>query len=115
MIRLLVREREPKNGTLAVRVRSAAFGDSFALACAGSGGCSPEAATERLKDRVSVLDPAFSPARPEQPRWRVALEGAILGFLLGIVLELRGPVIVLVDALESLTGLRVLGSLPHMR
>lgn len=70
-------------------------------------------------DRVSVLDRAFPPADPKQPRWMLALGGIVaslgLGLMLGLALELRDPVIVSADALESLTGLRVLGSVPHMR
>lgn len=68
--------------------------------------------------RVAVLDPATPPLQPEANHLLFALGGAVaaLGLALaaGLGLELLDPVIVSVQALEKVSGVRVLGSVPHI-
>ncbi len=68
--------------------------------------------------RVSIVDRATTPTRPENSRRRIAamgVAGAIaLALLIGLVLEFFDPVVVDQSQLESLTGLPVLGSAPNL-
>jgi uncharacterized protein involved in exopolysaccharide biosynthesis len=68
--------------------------------------------------RVAVLDPAVPPQAPEANRLLVALAGlaASIGLALAAALglELLDPVIVSTQGLEAASGVRVLGSVPHI-
>ena len=68
--------------------------------------------------RVSILDPASPPTDPKRPHWQIVLGGVAaslgLALALGLLLELRDPLIMTEDALKALTGVPVLGSLPHI-
>jgi uncharacterized protein involved in exopolysaccharide biosynthesis len=65
-------------------------------------------------ERVTILDPAAPPARPERNRRKYLLAGiaAAFGFSLavGFMLELADPVVVSSDHAETAFGLPVLGS-----
>jgi uncharacterized protein involved in exopolysaccharide biosynthesis len=69
-------------------------------------------------DRVAILDAAVPPTRPDFRRWKLAFTGffgtLVLSCLTGLALEWRDPTIVSAGAVESLTGLRVLGSVPRL-
>ncbi len=69
-------------------------------------------------DRVAVLDAAVPPTGPDLRRLKWAAVGVVaslgLAFLAGGLLEWRDPVLVSAGALESATGLPVLGSVPHL-
>ena len=69
-------------------------------------------------DRVSILDPASPPKEPKPPRWQIVLGGVAasigLALALGLLLELRDPLIMTEAALKALAGVPVLGSLPHI-
>jgi uncharacterized protein involved in exopolysaccharide biosynthesis len=67
--------------------------------------------------QVSRLEPAAPPSEPKLPLWQLVL-GAIAGVLgltagLGLLLELRDPVILAASELEALTGLKLLGVIPR--
>ena len=68
--------------------------------------------------RVSVLDRAEPPARPERTRLKYLLAGSLGTFLLaigvGILLEFLDPVLLSSAQIESVTGFRVLGSVPRI-
>jgi uncharacterized protein involved in exopolysaccharide biosynthesis len=68
--------------------------------------------------RVAVLDSAVPPLEPETNRLMIGLGGlaAALGLALltGLGLELLDPVIVSPQGLEKVSGVRVLGSVPHI-
>ena len=68
--------------------------------------------------QVSILDPASPPTEPKRPHWQIALGGVAasigLALALGLLLELRDPLIMTAEALKSLAGVPVLGSLPHI-
>jgi uncharacterized protein involved in exopolysaccharide biosynthesis len=68
--------------------------------------------------RVSILDPASLPTEPKRPRWRIALGGVAasigLALALGLLLELLDPLIMTAEALKTLAGVPVLGSLPRI-
>lgn len=69
-------------------------------------------------DRVAVLDSAFPPGAPENAPWKLLMLGIAgaggLALALGVLLELRDPVLVSASALEAATGVPVLGTVPHM-
>jgi len=69
-------------------------------------------------DRVAVLDSAFPPSEPENAPWKYLILGIAaslgLSLALGVLLELRDPVLVSPSALEAATGVPVLGTVPHM-
>lgn len=67
--------------------------------------------------QVSRLEPAAPPAQPTPPIWQLVL-GAIVGVLgltagVGLLLELRDPVVLDAKELETLTGLKPLGVVPR--
>jgi protein tyrosine kinase modulator len=67
--------------------------------------------------QVSRLEAAAPPREPKIPTWKLA-GGAALGVLgltaaMGLLLELRDPVIVAADELETLTGMGLLGTIPR--
>jgi uncharacterized protein involved in exopolysaccharide biosynthesis len=68
--------------------------------------------------QVSILDPASPPSEPKRPRWQIVLGGVAasigLALALGLLLELRDPLIMTEAALKALAGVPVLGSLPHI-
>ena len=74
--------------------------------------------TAQQGDRVAILDPASPPPTAKRAHWQVALGGiaAALGLALalGLFLELRDPLLLSAEALESMAGVPVLGSLPHI-
>jgi uncharacterized protein involved in exopolysaccharide biosynthesis len=69
-------------------------------------------------DRVAILDSALPPNRPDLRRWKLAAAGLfgtiVLSCLMGLALEWRDPILVSAGAVESLTGLSILGSVPHL-
>jgi uncharacterized protein involved in exopolysaccharide biosynthesis len=67
--------------------------------------------------QVSRLEPASPPSDPKLPLWQLVL-GAIAGVFglsaaVGLLLELRDPVILAASELETLTGLKLLGDIPR--
>jgi uncharacterized protein involved in exopolysaccharide biosynthesis len=68
--------------------------------------------------RVAVLDAAVPPQAPEANRFLIALGGLVASIgaaiLAGLGLELLDPVIVSASGLEAASGVRVLGSVPHI-
>jgi len=69
-------------------------------------------------DRVALLDAAFPPSAPTHERWKVAVAGIVgsfgLAFGLGVLLELRNPVIGTLESLESVPDVPVLGCVPRI-
>jgi len=68
--------------------------------------------------RVAVLDAAVPPLKPKVSRLLIVLAGLVgsigLAVAAGLGLELADPVIVSAEGLEGATGVRVLGSVPHL-
>ncbi len=69
-------------------------------------------------ERFSVVDPAVEPTRPVRKRGRYAALGGMaslaLAFGIGILLEIRDPVLVSADQLEQVSELPVLGSVSRI-
>jgi uncharacterized protein involved in exopolysaccharide biosynthesis len=74
--------------------------------------------TAQQGDRVSILDPASPPPTAKRAHWQVALGGVAAALAmalgLGLFLEWRDPLLLTAEALESMAGVPVLGSLPHI-
>jgi uncharacterized protein involved in exopolysaccharide biosynthesis len=68
--------------------------------------------------QVAVLKDAQPPLSPEKGRLKVALAGLIASFglagALGLLLEVRDPVIATAQGVESLSGVAVLGVIPKV-
>jgi succinoglycan biosynthesis transport protein ExoP len=69
-------------------------------------------------ERFSLVDPAVEPTRPVRERSFYAAFGGIvslaLAFGVGILLEIRDPVLVSADQLELVSDLPVLGSVSRI-
>jgi uncharacterized protein involved in exopolysaccharide biosynthesis len=69
-------------------------------------------------ERFSLVDPAVEPTRPVRERRRYAAFGGIvslaLAFGVGILLEIRDPVLLSADQLELVSQLPVLGSVSRI-
>lgn len=69
-------------------------------------------------ERFAVVDPATPPTSANHKRWQFASIGGLasiaLALAVGVLLEIRDPVLVTADQLESLTDLPVLGSVPRL-
>jgi uncharacterized protein involved in exopolysaccharide biosynthesis len=69
-------------------------------------------------ERFSVVDPAVKPTGTNRERWKYAGLGGLASLALslgvGILLEIRDPVLVTADQLESVAELPVLGSVPRI-
>ena len=69
-------------------------------------------------DRVSVLESAYVPTKPERTRWKTAAMGLVgalgmAGFA-GLFLEWLNPVLTTRSSLEAAGDVPVLGSVPHI-
>ncbi len=68
--------------------------------------------------QVEVLEEAQAGDSPEKGRFKIALAGVVASFGLavatGLVLELRDPVIVTAQGVETLSGVPVLGVIPKL-
>ena len=68
-------------------------------------------------DRVSVLDTAYPPTKPERTRWKTAAVGMVgslaLAFFAGLFLEWQNPVLTSRGSLEA-AGVPVLGTVPRI-
>lgn len=69
-------------------------------------------------DRFSVLEEAVPPSRATSSRWKALVGGCLTSLALalgvGLLLEVLDPVLVTVRQVEAESGLRVLGSAPHI-
>ena len=69
-------------------------------------------------DRVSILDAASPPSSPVNSAWKLLFVGVVgsigLAIAVGLLLELRDPVVVSASGLESAAGVPVLGSIPRI-
>jgi succinoglycan biosynthesis transport protein ExoP len=69
-------------------------------------------------ERFSIVDPAAIPTSASQKRWQFAGLGVLaslaLSLAVGVLLEIRDPVLVSADQLEMLAELPVLGSVPRI-
>jgi uncharacterized protein involved in exopolysaccharide biosynthesis len=86
------------------KVKDAELAESLDLAQQGS--------------RVSVMDEAQPPLAPEKGRLKIVLAGLMaslgLGVAVGVLLELRDPVLATSQGVEDLTGIPVLGTVPRI-
>ncbi|HVN61492.1 MAG TPA: hypothetical protein VMT59_09505, partial [Gaiellaceae bacterium] len=69
-------------------------------------------------DRVSVLDAAYPPSKPERTRWKSAAAGVVgalaVAGLAGLFLEWLNPVLTSRASLEAAGDAPVLGSVPRI-
>jgi len=69
-------------------------------------------------DRVSVLDPAFPPSKPERTRWKTGAAGVAgslaLAMLVGLFLEWQNPVLLSKESLEAAGDVPVFGCVPRI-
>lgn len=69
-------------------------------------------------DRVSVLDQAFPPSKPEQTRWKTLVLGFVgsgaLALFAALFLEWQNPVLLTRDSLEAAGDVPVLGCVPRI-